>query len=348
MNGWDREYLQNKESYQLLFDNIMICEQEANVEFLEESIKNIVNRKYVVAVNSGTDALHFSLLSHNIKKGDEVLVTNFSWISTAACISMVGATPVFCDIDLNTYHMSLESIKRMYSDKTKAIIYPHLFGNVSDTKDIVEFCKEKNIIFIEDACQSIGAKQAGTIGHCSAFSFAANKPIAGIAGGGAFLTDDEEKANTVKKLRRMGKGDDFEILGRNSKMLLFNAEVINFRLKKLKTFENQRQVISRSFNRELKNLPIIIQENPNHIYSKYVIRFNDKKTRDIIKEKLNAQVHYDKPISENSMYQNISYRQDDCKNTQLVCDTILSIPNHPWLTLEETTKILTTIYEYNY
>jgi dTDP-4-amino-4,6-dideoxygalactose transaminase len=348
MNGWDREYLQNKDSYQLLFDNIMTREQEANVEFLEESIKNIVNRKCVVAVNSGTDALYFSLLSHNIKKGDEVLVTNFSWISTAACISMVDATPVFCDIDLNTYHMSLESIKRMYSDKTKAIIYPHLFGNVSDTKDIIEFCKEKNIIFIEDACQSIGAKQAGTIGHCSAFSFAANKPIAGIAGGGAFLTDDEEKANTVKKLRRMGKGDDFEILGRNSKMLLFNAEVINFRLKKLKTFENQRQAIARSFNRELKNLPIIIQENPNHIYSKYVIRFNDKKTREIIKEKLNAQIHYDKPISENSMYQNISYRKDDCKNTQLVCDTILSIPNHPWLTLEETTKILTTIYEHNY
>jgi UDP-2-acetamido-2-deoxy-ribo-hexuluronate aminotransferase len=120
MNGWDREYLQNKDSYQLLFDNIMVREQEANVEFLEESIKKIVNRKYVVAVNSGTDALHFSLLSHNIKNGDEVLVTNFSWISTAACISMVGATPVFCDIDLNTYHMSLESIKRMYSDKTKA------------------------------------------------------------------------------------------------------------------------------------------------------------------------------------------------------------------------------------
>jgi dTDP-4-amino-4,6-dideoxygalactose transaminase len=131
-------------------------------------------------------------------------------------------------------------------------------------------------------------------------------------------------------------------------MLLFNAEVINFRLKKLKTFENQRQAIARSFNRELKNLPIIIQENPNHIYSKYVIRFNDKKTRDIIKEKLNAQIHYNKPISENSMYQNISYRKDDCKNTQLVCDTILSIPNHPWLTLEETTKILTTIYEHNY
>jgi dTDP-4-amino-4,6-dideoxygalactose transaminase len=348
MNGWDREYLQNKESYQLLFDNIMTREQETNVEFLEESIKNIVNRKYVVVVNSGTDALHFSLISHNIKKGDEVLVTNFSWISTAACISMVGATPVFCDIDLDTYHMSLESIKRMYSDKTKAIIYPHLFGNMSDTKDIIEFCKEKNIVFIEDACQSIGAEQAGTIGDCSAFSFAANKPIAGIAGGGAFLTNDEDKANIVKKLRRMGKGNDFELLGRNSKMLLFNAEVINFRLRKLKTFQNQRQIIAKSFNRELKSLPIITQENPNHIYNRYVIRFNDKKTRDLIKEKLNAQIHYEKPISENYMYKKISHRKDDCRNAKLVCDTILSIPNHPWLTLEETTKILTTIYEHNY
>lgn len=350
MNGWDREYLQNKESYLKLFDNIMTREQETNVEFLENTIKEIIGRKHVVAVNSGTDALHFALMSHNIKPNDEVLVSNFSWISTASCISMVGATPVFCDVELDTYHMSLDSIKKMYSDKTRAIIYPHLFGNMSEVKDILMFCKEKNIIFIEDACQALGSSlnniKAGTIGDCSTFSFNANKVIAGVAGGGAFLTDDEEKANVVKKLRRMGKDKDFELLGRNSKMLLFNAEVINFRLQKLNNFKKLRQKIADFYNKSLKNLPIKFQnisDNCDHVYHKYTIRLKDKNTRDLLCDRLKTSIHYNKPISENSMYKNINYRSDDCKNTKVICDTILSLPNHPWLTLEEITEVLNTI-----
>ena len=141
----------------------------------------------------------FSLKCLDIKPGDEVLTTNFSWISTASCISMVGATPVFCDIDKETYHISLDSIKRMYSDKVKAIVYPHLFGNMSDITEILKFCKEKNISFIEDAAQAIGSSlngvKAGTLGELSTISFNANKTIGGIAGGGVVLTDNKDYAD---------------------------------------------------------------------------------------------------------------------------------------------------------
>ena len=178
MTGWDKEYLINKQDYLELFDKSMQKEQESNVEFLEKNLSERLGRNVVVCAN-GTDALHFALLSKNIGPGDEVLVTNFSWISTASVISMVGATPVFCDIDINTYHMSFESIKKMYSDKVKAIIYPHLFGNMSDTSMIKKFCQDKNIVFIEDACQSIGSSYngvvAGSIGDISTLSFNANK-----------------------------------------------------------------------------------------------------------------------------------------------------------------------------
>jgi len=350
MNGWDREYLQNKEVYLKLFDNIMSREQETNVDFLEGNIKKVINRKYAVVVNSGTDALHFALISHNIKPNDEVLVSNFSWISTASCISMVGAIPVFCDVELNTYHMCLDSIKKMCSNKTRAIIYPHLFGNMSCIKDILLFCKEKNIIFIEDSCQALGSSlndlKAGTIGDCSTFSFNANKVIAGIAGGGAFLTDCEKKADIVKKLRRMGKNKDFELLGRNSKMLLFNAEVINFRLQKLNEYKKQRQKIANFYNTSLKKLPIKIQSVSNdcdNVYQRYTIRLKDKKTRDFLCDRLKANIHYDKPLSENSMYKNIQYKSDDCKNAKTICDTILSLPNHPWVTIDEQNKILNII-----
>jgi len=347
MTGWDREYLANKNEYLKLFDNVMQKENERNVEFLEKRIAKTIGRKFAVAVNSGTDALHFSLIINNIGPGDEVLVTNFSWISSASVVSMVGATPVFCDVDLETNHMSIDSIKRMYSDKVKAIIYPHLFGNISDMQFVQKYCEEKNIKLIEDACQSFGANRdgqhAGTYGDVSTLSFNANKPVAGLAGGGAFLTDNKEEANLVRKLRRHGNN---EVLGYNSKMLAINAEFINFRMDKMHEWQDMRFRIAKRYTNNLKNLPVIIphvDEIVNHCYHKYVIRLENKETRDKLQKRLNANVHYPNPISENPMYKSILNRKDNCLNSQLICDTILTLPIHPYLTNDEIDKTCTSI-----
>ena len=346
MTGWDREYLANKEEYLKIFDGAMQQEQEQNVEFLEKSITKITGRKYAVACSNGTDALHFALISLGIKPGDEVLTTQFSWISTASCISMVGATPVFCEPNILNYHMDIKSIRRMYTNKTKAIVYPHLFGNMSETKEILDFCKEKNIAFIEDAAQSLGASlngvQAGSIGDVSCLSFNANKVVAGIAGGGAILTDDKDKAELFRKLRRHGNN---EVLGRNSKMLMLNACFINFRLKKMEEWQNKRQEIAKQYDEQLKDY-VTIQPSTNglnHNYHKYVIRLQNKKVRDLVKDKLNAKVHYDKPLSENPMYQNIKHRQDKTFISKIICDTILTLPIHPYMTKEEVNKIINAI-----
>ena len=146
--GWDREYQQNKDEYLKLFDNFMSQSNYEDCEQFEQEFAQLIGRKHAVSVANATDALHFSLRSRNIGAGDEVLVTDFSWISTSSCISMVGATPVFCDIDADTCHISLDSIKRMTTPSTKALIYTHLFGNMSDTKDIEEFCKDKGIMSV--------------------------------------------------------------------------------------------------------------------------------------------------------------------------------------------------------
>ena len=346
MTGWDREYLEHKDEYLNLFDKIMQKEQEGNIEFLEDKLTSYTGRKYAIACANATDALHFALRSLDIKTGDEVLTTNFSWISTASCISMVGATPVFCEIDLSSYHMTLESIKKMYSSKVKAIVYPHLFGNMSETKEIIDFCKEKNIAFIEDAAQSLGASlngvKAGSIGDISTLSFNANKVIAGIAGGGAVLTDDKDKAEIFKKLRRHGNN---EILGYNSKMLLMNAEFINFRLNRMKEWQSKRQEIAKQYDEQLKDY-VTIQPTTNgldHNYHKYVIRLPNKEIRDELKNILNAKVHYDKPLSENVMYKNIEYRKDKTYESKLVCDTILTLPIHPYMTQSEIDKIINVI-----
>ena len=346
MTGWDREYLANKEAYLKIFDSAMQQEQEQNVEFLEKSLTKITGRKYAVACNSGTDALHFALISLGIDSRYDVLTTQFSWIATASCISMVGARPVFCEPNILTYHMDLDSIKRMWTPRVKAIVYPHLFGSMSDTKEILDFCKEKEIAFIEDAAQSLGASlngvQAGSIGDVSCLSFNANKVVSGIAGGGAILTDDKDKAELFRKLRRHGNN---EVLGRNSKMLMLNACFINFRLKKMNEWISKRQEIAKQYDEQLKDY-VTIQPTTNglnHNYHKYVIRLQNKKVRDMVKDKLGAKVHYDKPLSESPMYQNINHRKDKQFISKIICDTILTLPIHPYMKQEEIDEVINTI-----
>ena len=346
MSNWDREYLKHKQEYLDLFDKSMQKDQEQNVEFLEDKLKLYTGRKYVVACQSGTDALHFALRSLDIKKGDEVMTTQFSWISTASCISMVGATPVFCDIDPKTYHLSMHSVRRMYQPEVKAIVYPHLFGYMSDMKELLDFCKEKNIYLIEDSAQSLGASllgvKAGSIGDISTLSFNANKVIAGIAGGGAVCTNDKEQARLCKRLRKHGEN---KILGYNSKMLLMNAEFINFRLNRMKEWQKMRQEIAKQYDEQLRDY-VTLQPTTtslDHNYHKYVIRVQNKKVRDNLKKVLNAKVHYDLPLSENKMYKDIPYRADKMFISKIVCDTILTLPLEPYMTQSEIDKVINTV-----
>lgn len=345
-DGWDREYSENRDQYINLFDQFMADKNYEDVEFFEKSFGDFINRKHVVGVSNATEALRFSLLALGIGPGDEVLVTDFSWISSASCISMVGAKPVFCDIDLDTYHISLESIKRMVSEKTKAIVYTHLFGSMSDCDSILDFCKERQIAFLEDAAQSLGSSlngvQAGTIGDCSSFSFNSNKVIAGINGGGVFLTDDNELARKVRLLRRHGKDKDFSLLGFNAKLYGLNGEIILSRLKRWKEFQLKRQKIAAVYDKAFKGAPVWFQVSPSgldHNYHKYTIRLEDKESRKKVKNALRGSIHYERPLSKNSMYQFIDHRKDDCVNAAHVADTILSLPIHPWLTDKEVSQV---------
>jgi len=352
-NGWDREYATNKEHYQRIMDKVFSSESE-DISFLETTLKEVSGRKYVVATNSATDALYLSLVAYGIGLGDEVLVTDFSWISTSSCISLAGATPVFCDIDLDTYHISLDSIKRMYSNKVKALIYTPLYGNMTETAEILAFCEENNIIFIEDSAQAIGSSfngvKAGSVGHCSSYSFNTNKVIAGIAGGGSFMTDDEEIAHKVMLMRRHGKNRDFETIGINSKMLPFNCEVINYRLSNMVEHQSKRQEIAAIYNEEFEDQAYlqVMGNGVNHNYHKYVVRFDDKQTRDRIKKVLqsrgiSAGIHYEKPLSTNSVYSKVYHKKDECVNSMIAAQTVLTLPVHAWLTDEEIESIINTV-----
>jgi dTDP-4-amino-4,6-dideoxygalactose transaminase len=359
-DGWDREWKQNSIQYETLFDKCMQLPYDGSVEFLETTMEIFSGRYYAVGVANATDALYFALVANGIGEGDEVLITDFSWISSGTCVTRAGATPVFCDIDIDTYHMSLDSIKRMVSDKTRALIYTHLYGSMSDTKEIEDWCRDKGILLIEDAAQSVGSsldgRKAGTIGDCSVYSFNSNKVISGIAGGGMLLTNDEEVAEKVKSMRRHGKiKDDFVHAGSmNSKLYVPNAEVINFRMKNLTVWQLKRNEIAKEYDAAFKKLPLVTQaQKPRstlqHNYHKYVVRFEDKDTRDFVRKaikkskKWNPNIHYDKPLTSQPVFGNIEYRSDKTPNAKLASETVVSLPIHPFMNDGEINTIIESI-----
>lgn len=349
-DAWDREYHENREAYLDIFDEFMNQMNYENNDDWEHKFADRFTRKHCVSVGSATDALHFTLRAHGIGPGDEVLVTDFSWISSASCVDMVGATPVFCDIDLDTYQMSLDSVQRMYSERVKAVVHVHLYGAMVDTSALQAFCKEKNILFIEDAAQAIGSSlngvRAGTIGDCSVFSFNSNKVIAGINGGGVILTDNDDIAKRLKMIRRHGKDKTFDVLGYNSRMYVLNARIIEQRMKSMEANQAKRQEIARQYNEAFADLPIETQKvsnGLNHNYHKYVVRFADKDTRKRVKNALNGSIHYETPLSDNGMYKNTVLRSDICQNSKRASETVLSLPIHPWLTKQEIETVVSLV-----
>ena len=171
---------------------------------------------------------------------------------------------------------------------------------------------------------------------------------AGINGGGILLTDNKDQATFLKKIRRHGKTTDFEILGYNSRMYVLNAEIINLRLQNMEKTQAKRQKIACQYNKAFKDLPVHVQsasQELNHNFHKYTIRVTNNETRNCLKKMLNASIHYELPLSANSMYNSIVHRKDDCVNSKIVADTILSLPIHAWLTIEEISNIINIIGE---
>lgn len=341
---WDRDYNANKDAYIKLFDQCMSSNQDM-VSKLQQRICDYTNRTYAVAVNSATDGLLYSLLAYGIGPGDDVIVSDFSWISSASCITMAGANCIFGDIDSDSYHITLDQIKRKCTVNTKALIYTHLFGNMSDTSEIVQFCKDNDIVLIEDAAQSLGSSlngiKAGSIGDVSSFSFNDNKVIAGISGGGIVMTDDYDKYVYIEKLKRHGRNQfgESEFLGYNSQMYNLNAAVINYRMDMLDQWQYKRQSIAQQYNEELSDLDVHIQlpgEQQVHNYHKYTVRFQDQETRDRVCDQLKLSIHYPRTISENIMYD-----LEPQPNAKHVSNTILTLPNHPYMNDQEIEKILT-------
>lgn len=333
--------------------------QGGEVNAFEREFAEYIGVKYGIAVSNGTVALDLALRAVGISEGDEVITTPFTFIATANAILYQRAKPVFADIDLKTYNLDPNSVLEVITQKTKAIIIVHLYGQPADMKAFREIADDYNLILVEDCAQAHGAtfmnKKVGSFGEVSTFSFYATKNMT-TGEGGMILTNDDDIARKVRILRDHGQVIKYvhEELGFNYRMTNIQAAIGRVQLKKLDTMNEKRVENAYYLTKHLSSIkgiiPPYVDDRVKHVFHQYVIRVSDDfpLSRDQLAEELRQRgvetaVHYPVPIHHQPLYRKLGYSEDACPNAIEASRRVLSLPVHPLLTKEELEYIIATI-----
>ena len=331
-----------------------IIAQGSKVKEFEEKFSNLCGTKFAAALNSGTAAIHTALNALNIKEGDEVITTPFSFIATASPIIMQKAKPVFVDIDSNTFNIDPNKVKEKITDKTKAIIAVDLYGQIYDTSTLNPIAKEHNIPIIEDACQAhgaeLGGKKAGSVADIGCFSFYATKNMT-TGEGGMVTTNSEDLIESTLMFRNHGQSKRYEYhnIGYNYRMTDIAAAIGLAQLEKFQDLTNKRIENANKLTSQLKQLDLIqtpvVKEGAKHVFHQYTIKVKDNK-RDGLAEHLKnndvgSNIYYPKPL--HLFLKNLGYKEGDFPVTEALSKEVLSLPVHPSLTEEDINKIITSI-----
>lgn len=313
---------------------------------LEEEAAKYCNVNYAIGVNSGTDALYLSLLALDVTVGDEVITSAFSFIASASIIRLVGARPVFADIDEETFNIDVNEIEKKITRKTKAIIPVHLYGHAVDMDSLLDIAKKKNIAVVEDAAQSIGAlynnKKIGSLGKLSALSFYPTKNLGAFGDGGMILTNDKKLAEKIRKLANHGEAKkyDHEMIGINSRLDGLQAAILKVKLKYLDKWTEKRREHVKLFNKLFEGTSVLTPvEKPYafHVYNQYTVRCSNRnEIHNKLKEKgISAGVHYPITIPSQRCMKDLGYPKGSFANSEKASDEVLSLPIYPELTESE-------------
>lgn len=310
--------------------------------------------KHVIAVGNGTDALQIALMALGLQPGDEVITPTFTFIATAEVVALLGLTPVVVDVEWDTMNMSVESIRKAITPKTKAVVPVHLFGQCADMEAIMEIAREHNLFVVEDACQAIGAKytfrdgttkQAGTIGHIGCTSFFPSKNLGCYGDGGAIFTDDDELAEKMKAVANHGCFVRYhhDFVGVNSRLDSIQAAVLDAKLPHLNAYIAARQRAAAYYDKAFANNAHILtpghHKASTHVYHQYTLRLIDV-DRDAVREELAARgipamIYYPIPLHLQKAYQDPRYVPGDFPVAEKLAACVLSLPMHTELDDEQ-------------
>ena len=328
----------------------------------ENEFAQFCQARYAVGVSSGTAALFLALKNLGIKEPDEVIVPSFTFVATAFAVSYAGAKPVFVDIDEGTYNIDVNKIKKAITNKTKAIIPVHLFGQPANMPEILNIARVYNLKVVEDAAQAHGAsikmpdgkwRVAGGLGDIGCFSFYPSKNLGAFGDAGAIVTNDEESYKKILMLRDCGRTSKYEhgIIGYNSRLDTLQAAILSIKLKRLNKWNSMRQKAAVIYNHLLKDIEGVMtpgfSENVRHVYHIYAIR---TKKRDELferfkKEGIAAAIHYPIPLPLQKAYIDTGYKKGDFPVSEKVAKEIISLPMYPHLKESQIKFIVKVIKE---
>lgn len=307
-----------------------------------------------IGVASGTDALLLSLRAAGVGEGDEVILPAFSFISSASVIMLLKARPVFVDIDPDTYNIDPGKFEAAITDKTKAVIPVHLFGQCADMNEICNIAARHNLIIIEDAAQAIGAgyngKKAGSIGDFGCFSFYPTKNLGAAGDGGMIVVRKAEYAESLKMLRSHGWKKKYNalVVGYNSRLDTIQAAMLLVKLRYLDGWTLQRRANAEYYNQKLAGVPVktpVSRGNCYHIYNQYTIATEHRAEllSAFDKNQIGHEIYYPFPFHYLESYKSLNYSPGDFPISERASATVVSLPIYPELTRREQDRVIEVI-----
>ena len=335
----------------------------AIVERFEQQLADYVGVSECVSCNSGTDALYLALRALKIGAGDEVITTPFTFVATGETVSAVGATPIFVDIDPQTFNLDLSQIESAITPRTKAIIPVHLFGQPVDMTRLMAIADAHHLAVIEDCAQATGAEWAGqkvgSIGQIGCFSFYPTKNLGACGDGGAITTNDPEIAATLRMLRDHGRRSGYyhEAFGVNSRLDAVQAAILQIKLRYLDGWNDQRRVVADRYRQFLQPISSAIAPqapaNGRHVWNQYTVRIvgnfsrpeGGELLRDRVRTQLqakgvNSMIYYPLPLHLQPIYHSLGYLPGQLPVSDRAAHEVLSLPMFPELTIEQQDQVV--------
>lgn len=334
------------------------------VNDFQHNLEKYLGVKHVIPVGNGTDALQIALMALNLQPGDEVITPTFTFIATAEVVALLGLTPVVVDVDPDTFNISIESVRKAITPRTKAIVPVHLFGQNADMEAIVEIAKEYQLIVLEDACQSIGSTytfkdgttvQSGCMGHIGCTSFFPSKNLGCYGDGGAIFTNDDELAAKMRSIANHGMVVRYyhDVVGVNSRLDSIQAAVLDVKLKYLDKYTKARQQAAAYYDKAFTGCEKITiparNASSTHVFHQYTIKLNDVDRTNVQKQlserNIPAMIYYPVPLHLQKAYKNDRYQQGDFPHAEMLCSCVLSLPMHTELDEEQLKYITENLLE---
>ncbi|MEM7207124.1 MAG: DegT/DnrJ/EryC1/StrS family aminotransferase [Pseudomonadota bacterium] len=325
-----------------------------NVRALEDELSQFLGCRHAISCASGTDALQLALCACGIGPGDEVITTPFSFIATAEAICYTGAKPVFVDIEPDTFNIDPKKISAAITEKTRAVIPVHLFGQPANLAEISTLCADSNLLLIEDCAQSIGAdingKMTGTFGAMGCFSFFPSKNLGCFGDGGLVTTDDDELAEQCRVFRNHGSRERYyhEVIGYNSRLDELQAAILRVKLKHLQSYNDQRRRVAARYSQKLMETSVTPPYEDaigTHVYHQYTC-LSDKRQgimAHLSEEKIASAVYYPVPLHRQQAFAGSVAADISLPVTEYISERCFSLPIFPEMEDDEIDRIVAAI-----